>query len=326
MRNMSYTEHTGMDARSTIRPAGVTGARTKGAILRAMAVIGGLALLLGASVSARHKKEFCTDTADLALHACFADARDDALIARANCINESERDERRTCRGDARTEREDAKEECEDQYDARLDVCDLIGEDRYDPDFEPADFVDPSDIGTTVEPNLYWPLVPGYRWVYEGGGETITVIVTDKTKLIDGVTCRVVNDVNREDDVVIEDTEDWYAQDREGNVWYFGELSRDFETFEGDDPEEGELVTIDGSFKAGRERAKPGILVLAAPRVGDVYRQEMSLGEAEDLAEVISVTGTESVPAASCTNDCLVTRDFTPLEPGVEENTTAART
>ena len=79
-------------------------------------------------------------------------------------------------------------------------------------------------------------------------------------------------------------------------------------------------MEIEGSFKAGRDSARPGILLLADPQVGDAYRQEMALGEAEDVAEVISITGTESVLAAACSSTCLVTRDFSPLEPGVEEN------
>jgi hypothetical protein len=100
-------------------------------------------------------------------------------------------------------------------------------------------------------------------------------------------------------------------------VWYCGEEVKDFETFVGDNPEEPELVAINGSFKAGRDSAKPGLFMLANPQVGDAYRQEMSLGEAEDYAQVISLTGTESVLAASCTNNCLVTREGQPTEPGI---------
>ena len=147
----------------------------------------------------------------------------------------------------------------------------------------------------------------------------ITDTVTDKIKLIEGVTCRVVLDVVEEDGVVIEITDDWFAQDLDGNVWYCGESARDFETFEGDDPEEPELVKIEGSFKAGRVGAKSGIIMLADPQVGDSYREEVALGEAEDFAQVTSITGTESVPAVSCDADCLVTDNFTPIEPGVIE-------
>jgi hypothetical protein len=76
-----------------------------------------------------------------------------------------------------------------------------------------------------------------------------------------------------------------------------------------------ELVSIDGSFKTTRDGALPGILIPAAPRVGDAYRQEAGIGNAEDAVEVLSVTGDETVPGASCAGNCLVTREFTPLEP-----------
>ena len=161
-------------------------------------------------------------------------------------------------------------------------------------------------------PNRWFPLVPGTTWTYEGGDETITVTVTEDTKEILGVTCAVVRDVVEEDGEVIEDTNDWYAQDKAGNVWYFGEIARNFE--------DGELHDLDGSWTAGEESAKIGILVPANPTVGEVYRQEFALAEAEDMGEVLSLDGTESVPAAECSGDCLVTRDYTPIEPDAEEN------
>jgi hypothetical protein len=263
--------------------------------------------------------KYCTSTAKAARQACRNEVEDDYWIAIGNCNNLSDALDQYECLDQAALDREEGRELCGEQYEARLDVCDLVGEARHDPDFDPADFVDPDDIGGLVDPNPFFPLVPGTRWVLQGGEETITVTVLAETKLIEGVTCRVVNDVVEEDGAVIEDTDDWYAQDLAGNVWYCGEIAMDFESFEGDDPEEPELVSIDGSFKAGRDFAKPGTLVLADPQVGDAYRQEFALGEAEDAAEVISVTGTESVPAAACSESCLVTRDFTPLDPGVEE-------
>lgn len=130
-----------------------------------------------------------------------------------------------------------------------------------------------------------------------------------------------MNDLVEEDGTVIEDTDDWFAQDLDGNVWYCGEIAQDFETFEGDAPEELELVDIGGSWKAGREGAKPGILVPAAPEVGDVHRNEVALGEAEDVIEVVSLAGTQTVAAAACAGTCLVVREFTPLEPDMEEET-----
>jgi len=262
---------------------------------------------------------YCSKTAKLARTACRFDVRDDLALGMARCLNFDDQQARNECKAEAKEEKKDAKEECAEVYEARRDVCDLVGEARYDPAFDPANFVDPADIGGTVEPNPYLPLIPGAYWILEGGGEVVTDTVLDKTKVVDGVTCRVVLDVVEEDGVMIERTDDWYAQDLDGNVWYCGESARDFETFPGDEPEDPELVEIDGSFKAGRDGAKPGIVVLRAPQVGDAYRQEVSLGDAEDVAEVTSITGTESTPAASCDGTCLVTRDLTPLEPGVEE-------
>ncbi len=259
----------------------------------------------------------CTRTSDAALRACRAEARDDFWIAIGKCRNLSEG--RRECATEAGAAREEAQGECIEQCEVRQDVCDLLGQRRHDPDFDPANFVNPDDIGDTVAPNPYFPLVPGARWVWAGGDETITDTVTNKTKLIEGVTCRVVHDVVEEGGQVIEVTDDWFAQDLDGNVWYCGEIPQNFETFDGDDPEEAELVNIDGAWKAGREGDSAGMLVLVNPEVGQGYREEVSLGEAEDVAEIISITGTESVPAAQCNNDCVVTRNFTALEPGVNE-------
>jgi hypothetical protein len=98
------------------------------------------------------------------------------------------------------------------------------------------------------------------------------VTVTNKTKLINSVTCPVVTDTVTLGAAVVEDTKDWFGQDLAGNVWYCGEEVKDFETFAGDNPNEAELVTIDGSFKAGRDGDKPGIIMLANPAPGIAYR------------------------------------------------------
>ena len=262
----------------------------------------------------------CTAVSQSAHFACLNDVEDDYWETRGICEDIADTTARQDCRDEAALDRSDALEECNGILDARNEVCDLVGHEAYDPDFNPANFVDPDDIGRSVIPNPYWPLVVGNTWVYEDEGETITVIVTDKVKLIDGVKCRVVNDIVREDGAIIEDTDDWYAQHTNGDIWYCGELSRNFESFDGDDPEEPELVDIDGSFKAGREGNRPGLLIEANPQVGDAYRQEMALAEAEDVAEVISITASESAPGGSCSGNCLVTREFTALEPGVTEH------
>ena len=299
-------------------------ARLVAGLLASSLVIGTTALGTSAderdtSADERGRGGFCSRTAKAALLACGNEVQDDFWIAKGICINLSDDAERKRCNADAQAARRDGPDLCQEQYRARLDVCGLVGEDRYDPEFDPAQFVDPDEIGVSVAPNPYFPLIRGTRWVYNGPDETFTDTVTDKTKLIDGVTCRVVHDEIEKDGVIVEITDDWFAQDLAGNVWYCGEIVQELETFEGDDPAEPELLGITGSWKAGREGGKPGIFVLVAPQVGDAYRAEVSLGQAEDVAEVISITGTEGVPAAQCNNDCLVTREFTPLEPGVEE-------
>ena len=277
-----------------------------------------------------YKRAFCTKTAKAALRACRNEIRDDFWIAFGNCINVSKRVERRACKDEARTERLDGKEFCKEQFDARLELCDLLGEKRYDPDFDPINF-DPH----LTTPNPYFPLNVGDKWVYKGGDETITVEVLDKTKLIAGVTCRVVNDLVEEDGDVIEDTDDWYAQAWDSTVWYCGEIAKNFEVFDDDVPREAELVDIEGSWKAGRDGAKPGIIMKADPQPGNVYRQEVALGDAEDAAEVLSIAYSfggetddpesldylvpQELAEAVCNHDCLVTREFTPLEPDVEE-------
>ena len=183
-----------------------------------------------------------------------------------------------------------------------------------------ANFVDPLEIGNTIPVNPWFPLVTGNHWLYLGDGESIEVTVTDETKLIDGVTCVVVIDVASEDGEVVEITQDWYAQDVAGNVWYCGEIARNFELFPGDDPETPEVVDIEGSWKAGRDGAEPGILLPFDPQVGDVFRQEVAYGEAEDAVEILSITADEVAPGGACASNCLMTSDFTPLEPDVEEN------
>ncbi len=251
----------------------------------------------------------CSGTARAAATACRHGALDDYWIAVGNCDNTADRDERRSCVVEAAGALGEAQDECRDQLDARRDACDLLGEAPYDPAFDPADFVDPADIGGAVAANPYMPLVPGTVWTYEGGGETNTVEVTDEVKEILGVPCAVVHDVVFADGEATEDTRDFLAQDGAGNVWYFGEASQELE--------DGEVVSVEGSWRAGVDDALPGVLMFAAPEVGRVYRQEYRLGDAEDLAEVTATTDSETVPAAACDGDCVVTREFTPLEPDV---------
>jgi hypothetical protein len=256
---------------------------------------------------------------------------DDHFVQKAVCRNVSDTKERNACFAEAEEARDEGADECREQRQARRDLCKELGPGRYDPDFDPADFDD--DFTKLTNPNPYFPLAIGNRWSYVGGDETVTVEVLAKTKLIEGVTCVVVNDVATENGVVKESTDDWIAQAKAGSAHYCGEISQNLETFAGDDPMELELVDVDGSWKAGRDGAKAGILFLAKPAVGDVYRQEWAPGDAEDAARVLSTTYgfggkdaelDELVPQELAellcsAHDCAVTADFSPLEPDALE-------
>ena len=178
----------------------------------------------------------------------------------------------------------------------------------YDPTIDPADFVAAID-------NPYLPLAPGSRWVYEGtvDGEVehVEVVVTDERREVMGISAVVVRDTVTLDGEIHEDTYDWFAQDRAGNVWYLGEASTEYE--------DGAPSSTEGSWEAGVDGALPGIVMPAAPEVGDAYRQEFDRGEAEDLAEVVRLAATETVPFGTF-DDLLVTREWNPLDPDpVEE-------
>jgi FlgD Ig-like domain len=252
----------------------------------------------------------CSRTTEALARACGNEVKDDFWVAYAQCLNITDEDEREDCFADADEERLEALHLCREQEESRAEVCDLLGEAAYDPEIDPDDFLSPEE--TSDNPNPYFPLVPGTSWKYESEDETTEVTVTDDTIEILGIECFVVKDVVRENGEVIEDTDDWFAQDKEGNVWYFGEISMELE--------DGVIASLEGSWKSGEDGAKPGIIMKASPKVGDVYRQEFFLGDAEDLAEVISLTGDEEAPAAACDGQCVVTRDFTPIEPGHEEH------
>jgi hypothetical protein len=266
-----------------------------------------------ANATSKPKKErACSSTASVAYTACVYEVLDDFWIATGKCKNIADTSDRSQCLSDLKGFPREGREECSEQREARRDLCEDLGEAPYDPPFEASLFVNPADIGISVAPNPYFPISGGRTLVYQGGDETVTVTFTGITKVISGVPCTVVRDVVELSGQVIEDTIDWFAQDLQGNVWYCGEAVQDFE--------DGELVSLDGSFKAGVNGAKPGILMKATPMVEDTYRLEFDLGNAEDTAEVLSLTGSATTPAISCAGTCLITEDTSPLSPDALEN------
>ncbi len=181
--------------------------------------------------------------------------------------------------------------------------------------------LDPAEFTTDID-HPFWPMEVGTRWTYletaeEGNELEVVVIVTELTKdIANGITARVVRDTVTENGDMVEDTLDWFAQDADGNVWYLGEDTAEFEN--------GEITSTEGSWEAGVDGALPGIILPADPQPGMRYRQEYYEGQAEDNGEVLRLDGTADVPFGGVT-DCLVTEDTNALEPDVVENKFYAR-
>jgi hypothetical protein len=177
----------------------------------------------------------------------------------------------------------------------------------------PADRLDPTDFVAAID-NPFSPMLPGMSWTYRSAGsegaETIVVTVTHRTRIVDGVRATVVRDVVTTRDGVVEDTYDWFAQDTAGNVWYLGEDTTAYE--------DGR-ASKEGSWEAGEDGAKAGIVMLADPDVGDAYQQEYYPGEAEDRGEVLAVDAAVRIPLGRFTG-LVKTADTTPLEPEVVEH------
>jgi hypothetical protein len=250
----------------------------------------------------------CTQTSQDAQRACQASAQSDYQVGLGKCANIGVSGQRKRCQQDAAAEQTDALNLCDAQNDARNAACVKLGQAPYDPRIDPSNFV------ATID-NPWFPLRPGTTFVYEGqtsnGLEHDEFAVTRNTRVIAGVTCVEVSDRVWTDGVLTEDTLDWFAQDRDGNVWYFGENTHELE--------DGLISTIDGSFRAGVDGDKPGIVMKAHQVVGDFYRQEFSLANAEDFAEVAALNDSVTVPAGSYAH-CLRTRETSPLEPDVLED------
>jgi hypothetical protein len=182
------------------------------------------------------------------------------------------------------------------------------------------DDINPEDFTTTID-NPFFPLPPEFTFIYKGVKEASKMrdvfAVTDRTIVIDGVTCRVIHDRVFVRGVLQENTFDYFAQDRDGNVWYFGEDTEELNRH-------GRVVSTAGTWRAGVDGAQPGVIMEAHPRVNDHYFQEVAAPIAQDEAMVLSMHETVAVPFAKFTN-CLETKEFTQLEPGNVEHKFYAR-
>jgi hypothetical protein len=179
---------------------------------------------------------------------------------------------------------------------------------------EPFEIV-PAGFTTEID-NPWWPMKPGSRWVFretdaEGSVAKVVVTVLDETKVIaNGVEARVIHDQVTEDGEIKEDTYDWYAQDSDGNIWYLGEDTTEYEN--------GKPKTKEGSWEAGVDGALAGIIMPADPQVGMTYREEYYKGHAEDGASIIGTDALANVPYGRF-DHCVQTRNFSGIEPDVIE-------
>jgi hypothetical protein len=178
----------------------------------------------------------------------------------------------------------------------------------------------PSDFVRKVD-NPFFPLTPGTTYIYRGVKDakpTRDVFrVTKRKAVIQGVATVVVRDDLYQAGKLAETTIDWFAQDRSGNVWYFGEDTKEL------DPN-GNVISTEGTWKAGVDGARAGVVMPATPRVGDSYRQEFYKGHAEDHFRITSLSARVTVPYGSF-RKVLKTREWTPLDPAIRENKYYAR-
>jgi hypothetical protein len=174
--------------------------------------------------------------------------------------------------------------------------------------------LNPADFTTQID-NPYWPMPVGARWevrVTNPEGEQLHEVITVENqtkKIADGVTARVVRDVVYDHGKASEITDDWYAQDADGNVWYFGEDTASIQNGKRD---------TSGSFEAGRSGADAGIAMPAHPAVGLTYREEYYAGHAEDRSKVLALDQQVQAPAGHFTG-AILTDDTSPLEPDISE-------
>lgn len=247
--------------------------------------------------------DYCQQTSKNGLRSCKAGAQSDYWLALGKCENVADPAARKACQEQALADLKDAHQTCKEQFDARQVVCDRLGGAPYDPVIVPTNFV------TTID-HPYFPLTPGTTRIYVAqtahGVVSNVVATTHHTVVIMGVTCVEVHDTVFTDGEVTEDTLDWFAQDKDGNVWYFGENTLEIAG--------GLVISTEGSFKAGVDGARGGIIMKAQPAVGDYFRQEFVFEQGEDVEEVIGLNESVTV-AAGAFVQCVKIQETTALEP-----------
>lgn len=190
-----------------------------------------------------------------------------------------------------------------------LSACEFMG--LRAADYHPV--IDPKDFGTTID-NPYYPLPPGTTYEYRETAQhettTNTIEVERETKTIAGVECRLVLDSVSRKGVVFEETEDCIAQSSRGDVWYFGADSREISA--------AGAVDTSGTWRAGDAGGEPGILMPGHPAPGMRYRQNYRIGVAEDMAQIVALGETVTVPAGTFP-DCVRTEEWSLLEPGTDK-------
>ena len=241
----------------------------------------------------------CDQATAAAAKACALEAEADYFDALGRCANTGPGGNLGACSSAAESARTEAQVECGAQEQARHRVCAALGQAPYDPQIKPSNFV-------RRITNPFLPLEPGTVFTYRGKDVVDTVEVLDETVVIQGVRCVVVRDTNVVEGKLEEDTFDDYAQDRAGNVWYFGEATTEYAG--------GAAVSNEGAWVAGVDGAKPGIIMPAKPQVGVTSRTEFALGEAEDLARIENLGVRVRLPGGRF-GKALQTFEFSPLEP-----------
>jgi hypothetical protein len=284
--------------------------------IRRPTMMGALLMLAATSPAPAKVVDACKSTTQAAFRACKLEAQSDKALASGKCDNSPDAATAGACNDQVSTDVKDALASCKDVHAARLAVCAKLGPAPYIPALDPANFVDAMGHPLPID-NTLFPLTPGTTFVYEGqtaaGFEHDEFAVTHNTRTIIGITCVEVHDTVTTAGVLTEDTLDWFAQDRDGTVWYMGENSKQIDG--------GLVVGIEGTWTSGVDGGQPGIIMKLHPAMGDFYRQEFLLKDAEDLAEVSSTDESVTLLSNGKTYDhCVKTTETAPIEPDALEN------